>query len=105
MSLFHPTILRLPNLGQLGQQCNSVRVHPQHMNMLKHFLCIQHGCGEEVSGVVQPNHVNTSLLICYDDNDDYYKNDNNDMTIIMMMMTITSLISLSHVQACLSVSC
>jgi hypothetical protein len=43
-----------PNLGQLGQQCNSARVHPyaypQHMNVLKHFLCIQYGCGEEVSG-------------------------------------------------------
>ena len=41
-SLFHPTIPRLPHLGQLGQQCNCVRVHPyaspQHMNALKHSL-------------------------------------------------------------------
>ena len=53
----HPQIN--PNLGQLGQQCNSVRVHPydypQHMNMLKHFLYIQqYECGEVRSGIVQP---------------------------------------------------
>ena len=57
-SLLHHTIPRLPNLGQLGQQCNSVRVHPyaypQHTNMLKLFLYIQYGCGEEVSGIVKP---------------------------------------------------
>ena len=56
---FTPSSPDYPNLGQLdGQQCNSARVHPyaypQHMNMLKHFLYIQYGCGEEVSGVVQP---------------------------------------------------
>ena len=47
-----------PNLDQLGQQCNSGKVHPyvysQHMNVLKHFPHIQYGCGEEVSGIVQP---------------------------------------------------
>jgi hypothetical protein len=56
---FTPSSPHYPNLGQLdGQQCNSARVHPyaypQHMNMLKHFPYIQYGCGEEVSGVVQP---------------------------------------------------
>jgi hypothetical protein len=44
-----------PNLDQLSQQCNSVRVptyaYPRHMNVLKHFLYYLHyGCGEEVSG-------------------------------------------------------
>jgi hypothetical protein len=27
-----------------------------------HFLYKQQGCGEEVSGIVQPRHVNTSLF-------------------------------------------
>ena len=55
-SLFHPTIPRSPILGQLGQQCNSAKVHPnaysRHMNVLKHFLYIQYGYEEEVSGIV-----------------------------------------------------
>jgi hypothetical protein len=45
-----------PDLGQLDQQCNSIRVptyaYPQHMNVLKHFLFIQYGCGEEVSSIL-----------------------------------------------------
>ncbi len=55
---FTPPSSDYPNLGQLGQQCNCLRVlpyaYPQHMNVLKHFLYIQNGCGEEVRGVVQP---------------------------------------------------
>ncbi len=47
---FTPLSPDYPNLGQLGQQCNSVRrhsyVYPQHMNMLKYFLYM--------SGIVQP---------------------------------------------------
>ncbi len=47
-----------PNLGQLVvQQCNSVRAspyaYPEHMSVLKHFLYIQCGYGEGVSGIVQ----------------------------------------------------
>ena len=58
-SLFTPSSPDYPNLGQLdGQQCNSAKVHPyaypQHMNMLKHFLYIQYGCGQEVSCIVAP---------------------------------------------------
>jgi hypothetical protein len=55
-SLYHPTIPRSPILGQLGQQCNRAKVHPnaypQHMNLLKPLLYIQYGCGEEVSGIL-----------------------------------------------------
>ncbi len=55
---FTPPSPHYPYPGQLGQQCNSVRMYPyaypQRMNMLKHFLYIQYGCGEEVRGVVQP---------------------------------------------------
>ena len=58
-SSHYPQITNYLNLGQLGQQCNSVRVrpyaYPQHMNVLKHFLYIQYGCGEVVRGVVQPH--------------------------------------------------
>jgi len=58
-SLFAPPSPHYPNLVQLdGQQCNSARVHPyaypRHMNMLKHFPYINDGCEVEVSGVVQP---------------------------------------------------
>ena len=54
--------------GQLGSQlCNSVRGYtydyPQHMIVLKHFVYIQYGCGEEVSSILQPEpcqHIITS---------------------------------------------
>ncbi len=42
----------------------NVRKHPyaysQHMIVLKHFLCIQYGCREEMSGILHPHHINTS---------------------------------------------
>ncbi len=52
--------LNYQNLIQLCQ-CNSVSVHPyaypQHMMVLKHFLCIQYGCGKQTVVVYSLNHV------------------------------------------------
>ncbi len=88
------------------------------MKILKHIVDIPYLCGEEVSGILQPHHSYTSLVISYNDNDDY-KNDEWQqynyewcwrlmimaMTVIMMMMTNTSIISLSPVQGGASVTC
>ncbi len=56
---FTPPSPVYPYLSQLvGQQCNSVWVHPsaypQHRNVLKHFLDIQYKCGEEACSNLQP---------------------------------------------------
>jgi hypothetical protein len=46
----------LPHLNR----CYSVRVHPyaqpQHMNVLKHFIYIQYGCGMQTARVCSLNH-------------------------------------------------
>ena len=58
--LFHPTIPRLlvPKFWSAWPEVKQCRGHPyaypQHMNVLKHFLYILYGCGEEVNNIVQP---------------------------------------------------
>ncbi len=52
-----------PNYQNQDQlcQCNCVRVHPyaypQHMIVLKHFLCMQYGCGKQTVVVYSLNNV------------------------------------------------
>ncbi len=58
-SLIHSHIAPPDTITQVNLEgIHSVRKQQpyaySHMNVLKHFLDIQYGCGEEVSGILQP---------------------------------------------------
>ena len=63
---YHPQDNQI-KVNLASQQRRSVRVHsyayPQHMNVLKHFLYIQYGCGEKVRGVIQPQPCHHVIII------------------------------------------
>ena len=68
MSLFHSHHVPQDhhNPGHLGRY-HSVRKHPyaysQHMNVLKHSLYIQYGCGEERSGIEQTQPCQHTIIL------------------------------------------